>query len=1146
MYLIILFILEFMILLSWFHTGLITGGGDTGLPLYNPSLTVSLIQYVWWGGQGTGFSYPGVISSLPAYLLLSVFQKIGFTPFLLQVLFFGGTLALSSWGMYALSQKISGSRVIAFFISLFYLINPYSMIHVWHRGSYNGMIMLIVLPWTVYLLYRGLVERRLRYILLLVLISPFFGFVFNTPAFIATWWFVIISLWVYLYSVSTKKKKEMIFYLRTVIAFLFLWLGSNMWWLLPFFHIAPTSLFIGSTQSGNVSSLIAVSEYFTLPFAIRGISTFYPYVQQDWGAIYTNSFFELLSFIEIGFFVFALFFREKIKLFSFFLFLFLVAVFISKGSGSPFGLLMVYAFDLIPFLGVFRNPFEKFGIIIPFAQAFLAGYGLYYATQYSKRIKPMVVYTLMTVLMVGFLAYHWPLFTGNVFGNVHYPAQIQVPEEYDQVRSWFTDQGSSDPRILHLPLALGDGIVYKWQHGYWGLEPSQLFFPGSSISHYIGYPLVDTRYKDLAVAVRNKDDRLFGSLLRTFAINYVVVHNDVDFTIYRNDTLKNILSFVDSSPSLERKTVLGELVIYQVKQTAPEREYLSQIADVARVTGDLSYYPLALEKKGSTTFYTPTEQIGSNITAQHVVLPTAVVNPFAITINPDLLLQELPAVRFLPGSVFYPLIRLKEQLQLVGKDELGSLILQLQFNSKRLVEINNLLGSGKSKQASLTLEEYQHELNHISPLFIQKIQNYIQGYSISELTGLEQVLLRQRELLKRLQTTAPPEILPGLQHATKRLDRLLVSSGIIDIYGITPSLDKRIYRFMITHPGEYQIELGKSWQPFLDSQSAADLLIDGKKKIATIEEADTSISIGPYHFDKGTHEIGFFIDTANMLHSASGSAATTIQAKSDSEDDSSGSATLKTDGRSVSFEYIIDDFQPSFNYLASFEFWTKLGSNPEISFIRDIDPVTKPEINLTESSPETYQFYWRTGATSHTADLFVHAMKMRITLKPWNNCVEMNKKNKSVCKDPGFYGLFSKPSEAVIKNVTLHKFPSNDIYLSDSRSRKESEQQITAHKLNPTKYAVSLNSTGRSVLVLNETYNDGWRLYDENGTAIANRHVLVNGYANGWTLDSMKPGKYTLEFISQRDRKYGIIVGGIFLILGLLLLKYTIWKRAPR
>ena len=213
MYLLILVLSSIAIIAAWFRDFRIYAGGDTGLPIYSPSIIFSIVQHAWWSGQGTGFSYPGVLSSLPYYSVLVIIEKTGIGPVGIQATFFFICLLLSTFGMYFFVKTLSKNKRVAFFATIFYIVNPYSMINIWHRGSYPGIEMMFIVPWTLYFIYKGLTKGRILYSSILAFISIFFAHAFNAPAFIATWWFLIVSFWIYLFFTSAKKKSEKRFYI---------------------------------------------------------------------------------------------------------------------------------------------------------------------------------------------------------------------------------------------------------------------------------------------------------------------------------------------------------------------------------------------------------------------------------------------------------------------------------------------------------------------------------------------------------------------------------------------------------------------------------------------------------------------------------------------------------------------------------------------------------------------------------------------------------------------------------------------------------------------------------------------------------------------------------------------------------------------
>ncbi|MGH2613077.1 MAG: hypothetical protein ACRDFB_08545, partial [Rhabdochlamydiaceae bacterium] len=219
--------LPILLLIDWFHKGLLYGGGDIGLSLYNPILILHIVENSWWSGQETGFSYPNQLSTVPMYFILSVIQKLGANPMMIQIFFFFFILSLSATGMYFLTKKLSQNTRIALFVTFFYEINPYVMINVWHRFSYTAMVMLVAIPWTVYLIMRFLKEKKYRFLFILLFSSLLFAYDFNTPAFIATWWFIIVLTWIYVFFTDATTNKKRVYYILSFILFCLFWIGIN-------------------------------------------------------------------------------------------------------------------------------------------------------------------------------------------------------------------------------------------------------------------------------------------------------------------------------------------------------------------------------------------------------------------------------------------------------------------------------------------------------------------------------------------------------------------------------------------------------------------------------------------------------------------------------------------------------------------------------------------------------------------------------------------------------------------------------------------------------------------------------------------------------------------------------------------------------
>lgn len=1137
------------ILFSWFRYGLIYGGGDIGLPLYDPSLSAEISKFIWWSGQGTGFSYPAISSSYPFYLVLSIFQKIGFTPFLIQVLFFFSVLILSGFGIFYLGKILTKDPKVSFLASIFYLINPYTMMNIWHRFAHTSMILMAFIPWTLIFLYRGLKERKILYVFILAATSLIGAYAFGTPAFLATWWFLFLAFWGYLFLIEGRRQWK--FYLFFLICFLFLWLGFNLWWLYPFIKTAPVALFINASSSGNIESLRGVSRYFTLPFAFRGINSFYLTEQVDWGKIYLSPFFKILSWLGTGVILASLFIKKKSKYFFFFGFLFLTTIFVSKGSEMPLGNLVVFAFTLFPYLGAFRNPFEKFGVLLPLASSFLFAYGVDHLWKSVKLKRIPYFRRILLILLVGFFAvYHWPMWTGNVFGSLEKQAMIKVPQDYEKAGKWFREKNDLDLRILHLPLAIGDGITYKWEHGYNGLESSQLFFPGSSISHFLGYELVDRRFQEIAESVRNKDKELFKSLLLRFGINNIVFHKDVDFSVYRVDTAENIEQFLDSLDFVKKEKEIGSLVIYSV---IPREDSLGRIffADNFSVTaGDLSYFANNFIVKDSAR---PNVYIKGGDPSKTVlgkidyILPTHVINYPVITVSKENAIKEMPYVRWLPGSVFYPFIRAKENILLLGKTDEERFLTQLNYTSKRLVEVFELLKRSEDKSASQVLDEYQKKIEILFPSIEKKLGILRASNDLEGIKFYQVMLFRQREALRyHILPLATGELREKTKKTLEFLDEKLSDAGLVRLYPLSsepPS--STTFRFEVDENGEYLLLLKrKDWEEVLLSKSGlVEVFTDGLRGEIEAEIDDKFIGLGPFILSKGKHEISVSANSVNLIKETEDIVIKNRDLVLDfSKDKDSFKIISKSEENFVEFE--LPDIDPDSFYSISFEYWVERGLAPTLSVIQDVDPIRdgKPRPSLEKRiQPDGYEFYWKNLTTSYRPSSFAHKIKIRISLKPWNNCEEIYWRQSEKCKDREFSRPYDRTSVVRVRNLVVNMVPTRGAvlvpfsYTKNLKSQKDSA--VDYLKINPTKYLVNFKEKKKGLLVFRETYTNDWVLRGFDGEEIPAQHVLVDGYANGWIVEDVQ-GKIFIEFKPQKRVKQGFLYGFLLVFLA----GYIVWR----
>src|SRR3989344_7189308 len=188
-------IISLLFVLSWFRFGKIYGGGDTGLPFYNPERTLELASSIWWDAMAPGIPVPHGLTSVPVMYLFSFPQTMGASPVLIQALAFFVLLFLMGYGMYCLSLFVLGKEEqnLSLIAGIFYLFTPYMMVQVWHRFIHNAFFFaafmpFIIIAWTLWI-------RKLKpiFLFLFLFINFLAVYMYGTIAFIVTVW-IFLSL----------------------------------------------------------------------------------------------------------------------------------------------------------------------------------------------------------------------------------------------------------------------------------------------------------------------------------------------------------------------------------------------------------------------------------------------------------------------------------------------------------------------------------------------------------------------------------------------------------------------------------------------------------------------------------------------------------------------------------------------------------------------------------------------------------------------------------------------------------------------------------------------------------------------------------------------------------------------------------------
>lgn len=123
--------------------------------------------------------------------------------------------------------------------------------------------------------------------------------------------------------------------------------------------------------------------------------------------------------------------------------------------------------------------------------------------------------------------------------------------------------------------------------------------------------------------------------------------------------------------------------------------------------------------------------------------------------------------------------------------------------------------------------------------------------------------------------------------------------------------------------------------------------------------------------------------------------------------------------------------------------------------------------------------------------------------------------------------------------LSFDKDKAHSVFVDKDWEYKKSNVDIKFSMIDPTLYRVEIQKkepVGNMLLVMQHTYHKGWKLVLDGKYIAEDSHVLVNGYANGWFIDSKdlpkdKSYKLFIKLDPQKYFWYGWAITGVSLII---------------
>ena len=508
-------------LLHFYHDGSIILGGEGNYILnYSQYFKISFHQWTTRFGLGSVNLIPG--ATMAHFFFFALIENLlnnqALTNFFLIFLMY----FLPFFGMYLISAELGIRPYLCGLVSLFYIINPFSIYFLSSLNQWNNFALSLVpiLFWVVLRYYHDCLKLFLYFGSISALFSiAYTNHPLNAIIHISTILAVYITSYYHnnKFIVSEAVKK----YLLVFSAFMLF----NCWWLLNLFKGVDTALVIYKADVAK-NWLIDTVNTVGNPLA-RSLSLTHMTGTKGDSLLFADYFQTSIAFfiglVPIFLVISGIFFCKRTnlhKLLIIILILILIVIFLLKGGAPPFGSIYLFLFDNVPFFNILKSPIEKFGLLYVFLLSLLILFTLL-ATKRSKHYRTgIIIFSVYTLFCMG------PLLMGNIIPELKLrndggtiSRKYNIKPAYQNFREHINKQ-KLEYKVLSLPGLGNYQVLYDSSQGkkYSGMSPLLRNINKSTLEAEY-----DNEIKELyKVTLDKNSQRLFGS----FNIGRLVIDGD--------------------------------------------------------------------------------------------------------------------------------------------------------------------------------------------------------------------------------------------------------------------------------------------------------------------------------------------------------------------------------------------------------------------------------------------------------------------------------------------------------------------------------------------------------------------------------------------------------------------------------------------
>ncbi len=1161
--LVIIFLLGLFPLL-WFRDGSVLLGHDAGLAL-DPLMHFLDRIHVWSQRFSLGTDQNGaLLGAFFIHGLEAFLAYIGLNLHWGQIIQFIFWLVLPGFAMYYASYKLfPDKKYLPLIASVVYMLNFY-VLQGWFIAERTKFSIYTAFPLVIYFAIQYLRGRMglLKSVFLTGITLGIFNGGGSLPLY-GGLAFGLLVVYVYINLINFNLitlRRTFLYSIGVGIIYFLL----NAYWITPYvfyitgFFARDLAQFGGTEGALQWARYLSSQSTFINLFRGQGIpewylNPFHAYAQNfltNPGLIIVSFMLPILAFLSLW--------LVKIRRDAYILYLailiLLVGILFSSGPESQFGFIYEALVTYVPGFAIFRSAFFKFNYMVWFSYGILIGFTIDYILthieiRYFKKYAFIFSNVVLTLLTLGYVLYHYPVLDGSFLDYSREPGnelttRVKVPDYIFEFGKWVNAQ-DPNTRYLSMPqLGKNPYIMYEWR--YWSIAPITSLLSRNSFVRNSGLAPESERLLmgEMYAAFLRDDMPSFLDYTDIFAIDAIVLEKDYDWDNPTWPTVnpERYETILNLHPDLfiKQKT-FGKWTVYSLAKRTKSLRVSSSTK--------LSFLQGKLSKIVSFPYFSPKAPLFMSDIEQQNNIDFYSKQADDIYLAPECEQCDLEYKegtfkyynpKLLPGSIFYPVITLREEKVRLESRDFASLVNYLVTTSNRRIIETKWMTDSRTRIDKIlpTIERYRDTLRELKNLLSNekwgtgaKEENYIGQKVISN-------IFQQVSLLDSIYKDEITTYFPKLALAESYNEILEIEKLVDRKTWVTRDMKNKKYIFDLPVTGDFEIYVkkGSLTDPRVDPSKTTISIRNSKAEFKPKETLGDWIFFGTYNFpDKKTF---ITLDDGTLVNYLDNITPAFPDGKEGIKQDKNN-YSLSVDSLNKCFYYQLRNLEfPDTTYVVSFKY-RNFSEKNTLSFFHQVGEGEVLRYSIKDSSLATAR-YWK-----EWTKLVAPSRDGNMRLYFCNGFLSLNEI--LGIKEQGQLDLLPEGQTLIeLADITFHKVAFPNMVLYKKQKEVIGKDIVESFvKNDPVTYTVNLKAEEKNTsLIMRESYGKYWRMCDEENKCLSfddPTHFATGGFANAWYLNNGSSKKLTLYYYPQRWYFLGtvitiasaviIVIGGIWLIL---------------